>query len=119
MNKSLITAAVAALWLSGCVIAPPGRVGFGVRVPALPVVVELGSEPYYVHGGYTYFYDNDRWRYADSRAGPWVELPRSHYPRETRYRGRPDRRERDRDRDRDRDGVPDRRDAAPNDPRYR
>ncbi len=115
MNKSLIAAPLAALLLSACVVAPHGRgygagVGIGVSVPTLPLVVELGSDPYYYHGGYTYYYNNDRWRYADSRNGPWVELPRSHYPRETRYRGR-------QDRDRDGDGVPNRRDPAPDNPR--
>ncbi len=129
MNKSWIAAPLAALLLSACVVAPPGRghgvgIGIGITVPALPLVVELGSEPYYTHGGYTYFYDNNRWRYADSRAGPWVDLPRSHYPRETRYRGRPGGRDQDRDgtpnhrdRDRDGDGVPNRRDGAPDNPR--
>lgn len=129
MNKSLIAAPLAALLLSACVVGPHGRgagvgVGIGINVPTLPLVVELGSDPYYTHGGYTYFYDNDRWRYADSRAGPWVDLPRSHYPRETRFRGRQDGRDRDRDgvpnrrdRDRDGDGVPNRRDSAPNNPR--
>lgn len=116
MNKSWMAAPLAALLLSACVVAPAGRghgvgIGVGITVPVLPLVVELGSNPYYSHGGYTYFYDNDRWRYADSRAGPWVDLPRSHYPRETRYRGRHE------GRDRDRDGVPDRRDNAPNNPR--
>ena len=139
MNKSLIAApfaapiaaAFATLLLSACVVAPHGRgpgvgIGIGISVPTLPLVVELGSDPYYVHGGYTYFYDNDRWRYANSRSGPWVDLPRSHYPRETRYRGRQDGRDRDRDRDgvpnrrdrdRDGDGVPNRRDSEPDNPR--
>lgn len=129
MNKSLITAPLAALLLSACVVAPPGRghgaaIGIGLTVPTLPLVVELGSDPYYDYGGYTYYYDNDRWRYAGSRAGPWVDLPRSHYPRETRYRGRQDGRDRDRDgvpnsrdRDRDGDGIPNRRDRAPDNPR--
>lgn len=128
MNKSLIAAPLAALLLSACVVGPPGRanvgIGVGITVPTLPLIVELGSDPYYTHGGYTYFYDNDRWRYANSRSGPWVDLPRSHYPRETRYRGRQDGRDRDRDgipnsrdRDRDGDGVPNRRDPAPDNPR--
>jgi hypothetical protein len=126
MNQSLIAAPLFALLLSACVVAPPGRggvgVGIGVTVPTLPLIVELGSDPYYVHGGYTYHYYNDRWRYANSRSGPWVDLPRSHYPRETRYRGRQDGRDRDRDgspsrRDRDGDGVPNRRDSAPDNPR--
>lgn len=129
MNKSLIAAPLAALLLSACVVAPTGRghgggVGIGLTVPTLPLIVELGSDPYYAYGGYTYYYDNNRWRYAGSRAGPWVDLPRSHYPRETRFRGRHDGRDRDRDgvpdrrdRDRDGDGVPDRRDRAPDNPR--
>lgn len=108
MNKSRLAAPLAALLLSACVVAPTGRghdvgVGVGITVPVLPLVVELGSEPYYSHGGYVYLYDNSRWRYARSRSGPWVELPRSHYPREIRYRDRSDRRDRDNDRDRDRD----------------
>jgi hypothetical protein len=108
MNKSLLAAPLAALLLSACVVAPTGRghevgLGIGITVPALPLIVELGSEPYYSQGGYVYYYENNRWRYAQSRSGPWVELPRSHYPKETRYRERPDRRDRDRDHDRDRD----------------
>ncbi len=129
MNKSSIVAPLAALLLSACVVGPPGRgpgvgIGIGLTVPTLPLIVELGSDPYYNHGGYTYYYNNDRWRYANSRSGPWVDLPRSHYPRETRYRGRQDGRDRDgdgvpnnRDRDRDGDGVPNRRDSAPDNPR--
>lgn len=129
MNTSWIAAPLAALMLSACVVAPPGRgpgvgIGVGVTVPALPLVVELGADPYYQYGGYTYYYDNDRWRYGGSRSGPWMDLPRSHYPREIRYRDRQDGRDRDRDgirdrndRDRDGDGVPNRRDRAPDNPR--
>jgi hypothetical protein len=125
MNKALITAPLTALLLSACVVSPSGRVhtgvGVGVTVPVLPAVVELGPEPNYSYGGYTYQYDNDRWRYAGSRGGPWIDLPRSHYPREIRYRRSQDR-DRDgipdrRDRDRDGDGVPNRRDSSPDDPR--
>lgn len=107
MNKSLLALPLAALLLSACVVAPAGRgpavgIGVGLAVPALPLVVELSGDGYYVQGGYTYYYDNDRWRYAQSRSGPWVDLPRSHYPRETRYRDR-DRSDRRDDGDRDRD----------------
>ncbi len=59
-----------------------------VSVPLLPQIVELQDEPYYYHSGYFYRYDNERWYYASSRGGPWADLPRDHYPRETRYRGR-------------------------------
>lgn len=124
MNKALIIAPLTALLMSACVVAPADRgrggVEVGVSVPVLPLVVELGPERYYAYGGYTYYYDNDHWRYARSRNGPWIDLPRSHYPREIRYRrgdrdrdGVPDRR----DRDRDGDGVPNRRDASPDNPR--
>ncbi len=116
MRKSFLALPLAALLLSACVVAPVGRgrgvdIGVGIAVPALPLIVELGGDGYYAQGGYTYYYDNDRWRYAQSRSGPWVELPRSHYPRETRYRNRDrsDRRDDDRrDDDRDRRRGPDR-----------
>lgn len=72
--------------LTGCVVA--GRRGGGVEViPILPTVVELDVDGYYTYGGYHYFYDNDRWYYSTSRVGARVELPRSHWPRETRRRG--------------------------------
>lgn len=105
MRKSLLALPLSALLLSACIVAPVGRgpgvgVSVGIEVPALPLIVELGSDGYYVQGGYIYYYDNNRWRYATSRSGPWVDLPRSHYPRETRYRDRG--RDRDRDNDRDR-----------------
>jgi hypothetical protein len=67
----------------------PGPGGYGVEVaPALPAVVELGPEPYYQQYGYFYYYHNDVWHYSQSRNGPWNELPRSHWPRETRHEGR-------------------------------
>jgi hypothetical protein len=105
MNKSLLAPALAALLLSACVVVPAGRgpsVGVGLAVPALPSIVELGADPYYDQGGYTYFYDKDRWRYSESRSGPWADLPRSHYPRETRFRGRPEGNQRGGDRGPDR-----------------
>jgi hypothetical protein len=108
MRKSLLALPLAALLLGACVVSPDGRgpgvgVSVGIAVPALPLIVELGSDGYYVQGGYTYYYDDSRWRYAPSRSGPWVDLPRSHYPRETRFRDRSNGRDRDRDRDRDQD----------------
>lgn len=103
MFRTLMAASLAALVLGACVLAP-ARHGPGVVVaPALPLVVELGVEPYYYQSGFYYYYDNYRWRYSNSRSGPWVDLPRSHYPRETRFKGRADRHDGDRDRDRDRD----------------
>ncbi len=96
MYRLHIVVPLTALMLTACMITPVGH-GRGVVVaPALPLVVELGVEPYYVHGGYHYYYNNDRWGYATSRSVPWADLPRNHYPRETRYRGRADRHDHDR-----------------------
>ena len=106
MSKMRIALPLAILLLGGCVVTPADRV---VVAPALPVVVEFGVEPYYYQQGYYYYYDNNYWRYSHSRAGPWLDLPRSHYPKEIRYRGRDgDGRDRDGDRDRYRDRDRDR-----------
>lgn len=73
--------------LAGCVMVPGPQGGVTV-VPFLPPIVVLGEEPYYVQDGYHYYYRNDGWYYARSRSGPWVELPRDHYPREVRHTNR-------------------------------
>ena len=99
MSKMRIVLPLAVLLFAGCVVTPAERV---VVAPALPVVVEFGAEPYYYQQGYYYYYDNHYWRYSHSRAGPWVELPRSHYPKEIRYRGHRDGRDWDRGRGRHR-----------------
>jgi hypothetical protein len=86
MYKMLLVAPLTALVLTACVVEPTH---YGTRLvvaPALPLVVELGVEPYYYQSGYHYHYNNGNWRYSRSRAGPWVDLPRSHYPREIRRR---------------------------------
>lgn len=93
--KSLLSIWFVALFvvfmLSACVLSP-GPGGYGVDVaPALPVIVELDVEPYYYQSGYYYFYQGDRWQYSKSRSGPWIELPRSHWPKEIRHRGRDER----------------------------
>jgi hypothetical protein len=99
MIRTLIVAPLAALALSACVVVP-ARHGPGmVLAPALPAVVELGAEPYYYQRGYYYNYDNSRWRYSQSKSGPWTDLPKSHYPKETRFKGRDDRRGADRNQD--------------------
>ena len=93
--KNLLVAVLLAMFLfPGCVVGPGPRGSGVVVVPALPSVVVLESEPYYYYGGYHYFYQNDRWSYSTSRSGPWVELPRDRYPKETRFKGRGDERER-------------------------
>ena len=89
--RILLVALFSAFMLTACVLSP-GPGGYGVQVaPALPAVVELGAEPYYYHGGYNYYYQNDRWLYSKTRSGPWTELPRSHWPKEIRHSGRDNR----------------------------
>jgi len=88
-----------ALLLSACVVTP----AYGpdmVVAPALPLVVELGVEPYYYHGGFYYFYHDHNWSYSHARSGPWRTLPRDRYPREIRFKDR-DGHDRDRGRYRD------------------
>jgi hypothetical protein len=97
-RMAYLVALLAALLLPGCVVAPAHHGGPDVVVaPALPVVVELGVEPYYYHGGFYYYYHDRAWSYSRERAGPWRDLPRDRYPREIRYRDH----ERDHSRDRD------------------
>ena len=105
MRKKSIMVAVIAATLAGCVVAPSGRGPAVVLAPALPIVVEFDVEPYYYYRGFYYYFEDSRWRYAKSRSGPWYDLPRSHYPREIRYknRGREGRGDGDRWRDRDDD----------------
>lgn len=83
MTRRIILIGISLCMLASCVVGP-GPDGRLEVVPILPTVVELGAEPYYEHGGYVYFYSGDRWLYARSRSGPWTDLPRSHWPRETR-----------------------------------
>ncbi len=90
MRKSLIVVPLTALLLTACVVAPADHRSGVVVVPTLPLIVELGVEPYYYHSGYHYYYDNNRWRYSSSRSGPWTDLPQSHYPKEIKFRGRGD-----------------------------
>ncbi len=54
MKRVFVAVPLAALLLSACVVAPAGRGGGVVVAPALPLVVELGAEPYYYQGGYHY-----------------------------------------------------------------
>jgi hypothetical protein len=102
MQRMFYAALLTVLLLSGCVVAPAHHGGPDVIVaPALPVVVELGVEPYYFHSGFYYYYHDHAWSYSRERAGPWRDLPRDRYPREIRYKDREHDRDRDRDRDRD------------------
>jgi len=72
---------------AGCLLVPGPRGQGVVMVPALPPVVVLEAEPYYVHSGYTYHCRDDGWYYSRSRGGPWAPLPRDHYPREVKFKG--------------------------------
>ncbi|GLH73413.1 hypothetical protein GETHLI_19150 [Geothrix limicola] len=86
MNRNLVVPLFSLVLLSGCMVAP--RMGGGLEiVPILPVVVEVDADSYYAHGGYHYFYNDDRWYYSETRDGRRMELPRSHWPRETRRPG--------------------------------
>ena len=77
--------------LTACVVVPAGRRGSGVvMVPPLPVIVVLEEEPYYYQSGYHYYYQNDRWFYSNTKSGPWIDLPRKHYPKEIKFKGRGD-----------------------------
>ena len=102
MKRLLVAALLATFLFAGCVVSPGHRGSGVVVVPALPSIVVLEEEPYYYHGGYHYFYQNDRWSYSRSRSGPWVELPRDRYPKETRFKGRGDERGRGEKRGHDR-----------------
>lgn len=57
-----------------------------VIAPPLPPLVVFETEPYYVHQGYHYHYQNNGWYYSRSKSGPWTSLPRDRYPKEVHYR---------------------------------
>ncbi|HEX7553622.1 MAG TPA: hypothetical protein VF378_08710 [Geothrix sp.] len=86
MKTKLVVLMFSAFMLSACIVQT--RRGGGLEViPILPAVVELDGDGYYAHGGYHYFYNNERWYYSSTRNGTRSELPRSHWPRETHQRG--------------------------------
>lgn len=101
MKRLLVVVPLTALLLTACMVAPARHDTRLTVAPALPVIVVL-DEPYYYQHGYYYYYDNSRWRYSNSRSGPWADLPRNHYPKETRFKSRRDHRDRDHDHDHDR-----------------
>lgn len=86
MKSKMLVVTCSILMLSACLVAPNRRGGLDI-IPILPAIVEVDSDSYYTHGGYHYFYTDDRWYYAETRDGRRMDLPRSHWPRETRRRG--------------------------------
>jgi len=105
MKSIFLAMVVAAGILSACVVGTDRRGRGVVVVSPLPSIVVLEEEPYYFHGGYHYHYRDNAWFYSHSRGGPWIDLPRSHYPKELRFKGKDkgDRRDDDRRRGDDRD----------------
>lgn len=93
MKKSMLGVLISAFLIASCMIGVRGgRHGDHlVIVPALPAIVEIDADQYYSQNGYYYRYQGNVWVYSQSREGPWAELPRSHYPREVRYRGQQER----------------------------
>ena len=118
MKNLILVALFATFTLTACIVSPDHRGHGGIVVSPLPAVVELGSDPYYYQNGYYYNYQNNYWRYSNTRNGPWTDLPRSHWPKEIRYKDRDRNRDRDRDRDGDRDRSRDRDDNRGSDYRY-
>jgi len=92
MKKCFSALILAAFMCVSCAVRV-GPYGAGVAIaPPLPVAVEL-VDPYYVYRGYHYYYHNDRWYYSRLRDRRWIALPRDHYPREVRFKGRRDERD--------------------------
>jgi hypothetical protein len=101
MKITILAGALVTMMLSGCLMAPYPPDGNTMMAPALPTVVWLDTNPYYVNGGYTYYYHNSSWQYSRQRRGPWRELPRDRCPKEVRYRDRDSGQHRERGHDQD------------------
>jgi len=86
MKKIWFGLLFAVFMLTACVVVP-GHQGGVVIAPPLPAIVEL-ADPYYFYGDFHYYYHGDRWSYSKSKRGPWKDLPRDRYPRETRFKSR-------------------------------
>jgi hypothetical protein len=93
MNKVILPVLAAGLLLAACAVHEHGGYyggGYGGEVvvaPALPDIVILETDPYYYHSGHHYHYRNNAWYWSKSRSGPWKELPRDRWPKETRWKG--------------------------------
>lgn len=103
MKRILLATIILGSLLTACTVMPVGGRGHGpdrvVIAPFLPSIVVLEAEPYYFQSGYHYYYNDNRWFYSHSKNGPWTDLPRDRYPKETRFKGRDGRQDRDRDHD--------------------
>ncbi len=86
MRVKVVVLATSTMVLLGCMVSPRPRSGYDI-IPILPVHVELDDDSHYSQDGYHYYYTNDRWYYAETRNGHRKELPRSHWPKETKRRG--------------------------------
>lgn len=89
MKRAISVVLLGCLLLTGCIMYT-GHGGSGVAVvPPLPAIVELDLEPFFFHSGYVYrYHDDNHWTYSPSRNGPWRDLPRGHYPKELRWKGK-------------------------------
>lgn len=85
MKKISFAVLVVGLLLAACAVRS-GYHGEAYIAPALPTVVILEEEPYYVYSGYHYHYTNNVWFYSSSRSGPWKELPRDRWPKEVKHK---------------------------------
>lgn len=88
MNRIILAVLAAGLLFAACAVAP-GHYGAEVVIaPPLPTIVVLEDSTYYYHDGYHYHYRGNSWYYSTSRGGPWKDLPKDRYPKETRFKGK-------------------------------
>lgn len=87
MKKMSLAVLVLGLLLAACAVRG-GYHGEAYIAPALPTVVILEEEPYYVYSGYHYYYRDNSWFYARERSGPWTPLPRDRWPKEVKRKER-------------------------------
>jgi hypothetical protein len=82
----VIVAIMGAFVFSGCMMELRHH-GAVLEIAPLPEVIEFEAPPYnYYRDGYYFFLQNDHWFYSRSESGPWAPLPRSHYPKEVRFK---------------------------------
>jgi hypothetical protein len=57
-----------------------------VIAPPLPPIVEIEAGLHFLHDGFYYFIEDGVWFYADRPDGLKLKLPKSHYPKEVKYK---------------------------------